>query len=210
VGGEDEPPTDAQSSPILVRPQGIYADDGRLYIADPGAIRVTVVDRKTMDVLQILDTDSGSLSYPLGVVASREGTIFVSDPDLRKVIAYSADGKFLRYFEGEIQRPAGLAIDRQRGIVYVVDTLGQTVYRYGTDGKRLGSIGRRGEGDGEFNYPTYAFVDGKGQLYVTDFLNFRIQIFSPDGAFSGKMGVLGDSYDSFDKPKPPTGGDISS
>lgn len=201
VAGEEEKTADAQRSTILLRPQGIYADEGRLYIADPGAIRVTVIDRKTMDVMQILDTDSGSLAYPLSVVASGDGTIFVSDPDLRKVIVYGANGKFLRYFEGEMQRPAGLAIDRQRGIVYVVDTLGHTIHKYGTDGKRLGSIGGRGDGDGEFNYPTYAFIDSKGELYVTDFLNFRVQIFGPDGRFAGKIGFLGDSNNALEKPK---------
>jgi sugar lactone lactonase YvrE len=200
AAGEEEV-TDPQRSPVLLRPQGVYADEGRLYVADPGAGRVTVIDRKTSDVMQILDTDTGSLAYPLSVVASQDGTIFVSDADLGKVIAYSPGGKFLRYFEGEIQRPAGLAIDRQRGIVYVVDTMGHTVYRYGTDGRRLGSIGRRGEEDGEFNYPTYAFADGKGRLYVTDFLNFRVQIFNPDGAFAGKVGLHGDSYDTLDRPK---------
>ncbi|MDA8241062.1 MAG: 6-bladed beta-propeller [Nitrospiraceae bacterium] len=200
AAGEEEV-SDPQRSPVLLRPQGVYADEERLYVADPGAGRVTVVDRKTMDVMQILDTDTVSLSYPLSVVASQDGTIFVSDADLGKVIAYSPGGKFLRYFEGEIQRPAGLAIDRRRGIVYVVDTMGHTVYRYGTDGKRLGSIGRRGEGDGEFNYPTYAFADRKGQLYVTDFLNFRVQMFHPDGTFAGKLGLQGDSYDALDKPK---------
>ncbi|MDA8434172.1 MAG: hypothetical protein M0Z60_14605, partial [Nitrospiraceae bacterium] len=136
AAGEEEV-TDPQMSPVLLRPQGVYADEERLYVADPGAARVTVIDRKTMAVIQIFQTDTGGLAYPLSVVASRDGTIFVSDADLGKVIAYSSSGKFMGYFEGELQRPAGLAIDRQRGIVYVVDTMGHTVYKYGTDGKRL-------------------------------------------------------------------------
>lgn len=201
VAGEPDVITDARNSTILLRPQGVFADEGRLYIADPGAIRVTVVDRKTMDVMHIIDAGGEGLAYPVSVAAAPDGTIFVADPDLKKVFAYAPDGRSLRSFEGEMQRPAGLAVDRQRGIVYVADTLGHTVYSYGTDGRRLGSIGRRGEGDGEFNYPTHVFVDGKGMVYVTDFLNFRVQMFSSDGAFAGKFGSLGDSYETLDKPK---------
>jgi DNA-binding beta-propeller fold protein YncE len=44
-------------------------------------------------------------------------------------------------------------------------------------------LGRRGEGEGEFNYPTHlAFAEG--ELYVTDTMNSRIQVL--DGA-SGSM-----------------------
>lgn len=191
----------AETSGILLRPQGIYVDEKRFYIADPGASRVTVVDRSTMDVMHILDSKDEGLEYPLSVVADREGRIYISDPEIKKVIAYSGDGKFLFYFEEDIKRPTGLAIDRQRGLIYVVDSLGHTVHIYGLDGKRRGGIGRRGEGDGEFNFPSHAFVDDKGMLYVTDFLNFRIQVFSPDRTFVGKFGKLGDSFNAFDKPK---------
>jgi sugar lactone lactonase YvrE len=200
-GRTREDVSDPQTSYTLQRPQGIYVDERRYYIADPGAARVTVVDRETMDVLQITEAGGESLQYPISVVSGPDGRIYVSDPDMGKVLIYSKDGKYLSSFEGEIERPTGMAIDKQRGIVYVVNTLGHNVCKYSLDGKRTGCFGRRGEGDGEFNFPSYAFVDEKGSVYITDFLNFRIQIFSPEGRFEGKIGILGDSYDSLDKPK---------
>lgn len=197
-GGANDP----QTADTLLRPQGIYVDEKRYYIADPGAARLTVIDRKTMDVLQIAEAGGGeSLSYPRGVAADSSGTIYLSDSELKKVMAYRPDGKFLLDFEGGFLRPEGLAIDRGRGVLYVVDTDAHTVYIYGTDGKRRGAIGRRGEGPGEFYYPTYAAVDKDGNVYVTDFLNFRVQKFSPDGKFLNAIGRLGDSYDTLDKPK---------
>src|SRR3990172_3319939 len=51
TGRTTEDITDLQASGTLVRPQAVYVDEKRLYIADPGASRVTVVDRKTMDVM---------------------------------------------------------------------------------------------------------------------------------------------------------------
>lgn len=192
---------DPRESSTLLRPQGVFADEGRYYITDPGAGRVTVIERDTRRVFHIIETRDEDILYPRGVVADREGTIYVSDADLRKVMAYSPKGKFRFYFEGDFLRPEGLAIDRDRGVIYVVDTNAHTVYRYGTDGKRTGAIGGPGGAEGEFHYPTYAFADKNGELYITDFLNFRIQIFSPGGKFIRSIGVLGDSQDALDKPK---------
>ncbi len=38
-----------------------------------------------------------------------------------------------------------------------------------------------GSGDSQFNVPTSVAVDGQGRVYVSDYLNDRIQVFSPDG-----------------------------
>jgi len=190
-----------QAMSALGRPQGIYADERRYYIADPGAVRVTVIDRVTLDVMHILYAGADRLEYPISVVSDNAGSIYVSDPELGKVIVYDSRGDFRFYFDGDIGRPAGLAMDNKRGLVYVADSLGHAVHIYGTDGKRKRSIGKRGEGDGEFNYPGHLVVDRDGTLYVSDFLNFRIQIFSPEGRFIAKFGKVGDSYDALDKPK---------
>lgn len=196
-----EDPYDPKNFPILVRPQGIYVDDKRFYIADPGAGRLTVIDKKEMKTFHIFEADTEELQYPISAVSDREGHIYVSDPELGKVLKYRSDGRFISSFEGEFRRPAGLAIDRKGDILYVADTLAHKVYVYTTTGIRLSELGGRGEGDGEFNYPNYLFVDSEGLLYVSDSLNFRIQIFGPDGRFITKFGEPGDAYHTFDKPK---------
>ncbi len=195
--GTDDP----KESPVLLRPQGIYVDEMRYYIADPGAGRITVINRKDMKTFHILYADAEELQYPISVVSDKDGNIYVSDPELRKVIKYGPDGKFMVYFEGGFSRPSGLGIDREKNILYVADTLGHKVYIHNASGERLGEIGRRGDGDGEFNYPGYLFVDRKGYLYVSDSLNFRIQIFGQDGRFIMKFGEPGDAYHTLDKPK---------
>ena len=34
---------------------------------------------------------------------------------------------------------------------------------------------------GQFNYPAHVAIDRRGLLYVTDYLNCRVQIFTPEG-----------------------------
>ncbi|MBI5635024.1 MAG: 6-bladed beta-propeller [Nitrospirae bacterium] len=193
--------TDRRRSKMLVMPQGLFADEKRLYVADPGASRVTVVDRQSLEVRHILEAGGDLLQYPRGIVAAAAGTIYVTDIMTKKVLAFSPSLDYLFSFEGDFLRPEGLAIDSVRGRIYVVDTDAHMVFVYDMAGKRRGTIGRRGDGDGEFYFPTYAFADAQGTLYVTDFMNFRVQVFGPDGAFLTRIGTLGDSYDAVEKPK---------
>jgi|Deesub1362A_J573_1020465.scaffolds.fasta_scaffold00004_409 DNA-binding beta-propeller fold protein YncE len=191
-----------QASNFLVSPHGVFVDDKEvLYITDPGASRVSVIDLKTMNSFNIESAGEVSLLSPIGVVAAPDGRIYVSDADLKKVAVFNKKGKFISFFEGQFNRPTGLAINPREGRIYVADTWAHLIYIYGLDGKRLDSIGGRGEEQGKLNYPTHLFVDKDGLLYVSDTLNFRVQIFTPTGKFLTAFGLIGDSYSTFDKIK---------
>jgi DNA-binding beta-propeller fold protein YncE len=194
--------TDPRTSNVLMRPYGVYVDaKDRLYVADPGACRVTVIDLKTGDALTIFEAAMDELQTPVGVVADPAGHIYVSDSELKKVLVFDEKGKYLFRFEGDFERPTCLAIDTKNSTIYVADTLADTIYRYDLSGKRVGSIGHRGALPGEFNFPTHLFVDGNGLLHVTDAMNFRVQIFSRSGKFVETFGSIGDAYGNLDKPK---------
>ena len=191
-----------QYSDVLVAPHGVFVDDREvLYVADPGAGRVSVINLKSMDSFNIKSAGRVSLATPIGVVVSPDGRIYVSDADLAKVAVFNKKGKFMKFLAGDFKRPTGLAINAAEELMYVADTWEHMVYVYGFDGTRKGSIGQRGEGPGKLNYPTHISVDADGVLYVSDTLNFRVQMFSPSGKFLNSFGVIGDSYGTFDKIK---------
>ena len=50
-------------------------------------------------------------------------------------------------------------------------------------------FGKKGGGDGEFNYPSCLSVNKSGHLMVCDSDNNRIQIFKLNGKFVGKFGT---------------------
>ncbi|MDA8169152.1 MAG: SMP-30/gluconolactonase/LRE family protein [Nitrospiraceae bacterium] len=190
-----------RDSDFLSAPQGVAAADGKLYIADPEAKRINVIDLGGMESSYFYRTGDGDLEYPVAVAAAPGGVIFVSDPQMKKVFAFDEKGNCEFAFEGDFKRPTGLAVDAERKVVYVVDTWAHTIYSYDFSGKRLGRIGRRGDKPGELNFPTYAAVGSDGCIYVADTGNFRVQIFRPDGSFSGAFGKPGDAFDDFDKIK---------
>lgn len=189
-------------SDILVHPHGVYFDSSdRLYIADMGAARVVVVDMNTMESFFISETGDVRLYSPIGVVVGPDGRIYVSDTGLKRVGIYDRDGDFLHFIEGGFERPTGLALDSERGVLYVSDTWRHIIYKYSLDGELLGSFGGRGSGEGQFNYPTHLAVGPGGEIYVSDTLNFRIQTLSPEGEYIGEFGIPGDTYKAFDKIK---------
>lgn len=200
AGGGD--PTDPKTSLTLLSPHSVYFENDRLYIADPGAMRVTVVNVKTMDVLQIGVSGKGELDYPVAIAVDKAGNIYVTDSELNKVFVYDKDGKFIRNFSNiNFQRPTGIAYDKERDIIYIVDTLEHKVYGIDSNGNVRMSFGKRGDGKGEFNYPSHVNVDKNGRICVSDSLNFRIQCFDREGRLIFKFGSAGDSYDKFAIPK---------
>jgi len=101
----------------------------------------------------------------------------------------------------------GVAVDNERNRLYVVDAGGvdspdQRVRVLDlVTGKLLFDIGKRGSEPGEFNLPRDVAIGGKGQLYVVDGGNFRVQVFDADGKFQKVFGAIGRQSGQFSRPK---------
>jgi tripartite motif-containing protein 71 len=82
--------------------------------------------------------------------------------------------------------PSDVAIG-SGGRVYVVDGGNHRVAVFSPAGQYLFTIGRKGEGSGEFRDPVGIGADARGRVYVADSGNHRIQIFDANGRFSGSF-----------------------
>ena len=60
--------------------------------------------------------------------------------------------------------------------VYVVEFGSATVSVFDENGKYIKSFGKRGNKDGEFNYPFAIAVSADGYVHVSDTENNRVQI----------------------------------
>ena len=67
-------------------------------------------------------------------------------------------------------------------------------------GSVLRMIGKRGTGDGEFNFPTELRLNGP-DLVVVDAMNFRVQVLDRSGNFRYAIGKIGDSVGGMFRPK---------
>jgi DNA-binding beta-propeller fold protein YncE len=189
----------------LVKPYGVVAStDGRVFVTDTVARRVFVFDPAAKSVTFIGEKGPGKISKPVGVAIDDADTVFVADATLNRVFGYAPDGRLALAIghEGEFESPSGLAIDRQRRLLYVADAKKHQIFCYSTaDGSLIRTIGKRGVENGEFNFPTNLSVDREGRLYVADTLNFKVQVFDAAGAFVKSFGSQGDGPGALNRAK---------
>jgi DNA-binding beta-propeller fold protein YncE len=195
----------------LFQPMGVaISDDGnRVYVADFVWLAVFVFDFQAKEFRFIGVEDRFALAQPIGVALDAQENIYVSDSYHRAILVYTKNGQFLRAIgKGALVKPTGVALDKGRRRLYVVDTGHNThdspahrVKVFDLEGTLIQQIGRRGKGNGEFNFPTYAAVDSQGRLYVVDSGHAQVQIFDPEGKFLWKFGEPGNKPGFFGRAK---------
>lgn len=198
---------------MLQRPHnGVTSDSGRIYVADAGRGAVFGFDPKPPPDADADDQDGHLLvwsmatptvrfSSPVAVAIVWNGDIVVSDSVLGAVLRLDNKGQPLGTIGvGQVQRPTGLAFDRERGLLFVADTAANNVKVFDGGGKLVNSFGTPGEGKGEFNAPTYLTFINK-HLYVSDTLNSRIQVFDGDGKMVREFGERGLYVGNLARPK---------
>lgn len=78
--------------------------------------------------------------------------------------------------------PSDIAVDED-GNVYVLDSGNHRIQKFDREGNFLASLGRHGQGPGEFQYPQSIDISAGGNIYVADSGNQKIHILKPDGTF---------------------------
>jgi len=177
---------------------------GRIAVADLGrrSVHLYVPERERHVALRGAGRDL--LETPVGVAFDERDNLYVSDSS-GKLLAFDAEGALrfaLRAAGGEpLQRPTGIAYSPGRKLLYVADTLAHRIHALTPSGELAFSFGGRGDGAGQFNFPTHLFRSAAGELYVTDALNFRIAIFDEGGRPRGSFGHHGDGSGDLALPK---------
>ena len=144
-----------------------------------------------------------------GMAIDANGKIFAfhrSDPP---IVELDRDGKVLKMWgEKLFAWPHGIRIDRF-GNLWITDGqarngIGQQVFKYGSDGKllmTLGTKGVRGDGPDTFGGPCDVAVAANGDIFVADgHQNSRVVKFDKDGKFIKAWGKRGEGPGEFNLP----------
>jgi hypothetical protein len=71
--------------------------------------------------------------------------------------------------------PADVAVDAD-GAIYILDAGNTRIQKFGADGRYLATIGRKGQGPGEFIMPNSLDIDRDGNIVVGDTAQSRIHV----------------------------------
>jgi len=77
--------------------------------------------------------------------------------------------------------PADLALD-DRGNLFVCDSRANNIKVFDASGKYLRTIGKAGQGPGDFNYPI-EIEFGAGRFFIRELMNGRVSILNREGVF---------------------------
>lgn len=183
------------------------SDDGnQVFVSDFTRGKVYRFDLKAQKVTPIPSEDS--LGHPFGVDLDAAGNLYVVEQSTRTIRVFSPDGKPLRSFsDASLVRPADLALDRERSLVYVADPSMQastdhSVKVFDLEGKLVRTLGSgRGLCETCLLFPTYVAVGKDGKVYVTSTIKAQVDIFDPSGKHIDRVGERGTGFGMFDRPK---------
>jgi hypothetical protein len=80
--------------------------------------------------------------------------------------------------DGQFDRSTGITINPSTGDVFVADTDNNRIQKFDSNGNFITKWGIYGTEDEEFDTPMGISVDISGNVYVTEFNNDRIQVFT--------------------------------
>lgn len=193
----------------LIRTYGLAVDSkGQIYAADQGVSAVFIFNAETKNVELIGNGKQAHFGAISGLAIDDTDRLFVTDTGLHRVDVFSPTHELVTAFGGDVlANPASIALDNENRFVYVVDTQNDVVDVFDADTfkllRKIGTPGRKHTltAPGTFSLPQGVAVDREGNVYVTDTLNNRIEIFDPDGGFISTFGKNGDGPQDFERPK---------
>jgi len=139
-----------------------------------------------------------------GVAVNSRDRVYVYNRSEHPVIVFDREGNFLTSWgENVLTRGGhGIFIDTD-DYVYLVDRIMQTVMKFTPEGKRLLTLGTKGQAnEGKpFNNPTDVALSPSGEIYVSDgYGNSLVHKFSADGELLLSWGEPGSEVGQFKLP----------
>lgn len=137
-----------------------------------------------------------------GLAVDASDNVWVTDVKRHQVFKFSHGGELLMTLGeegvpgrdgGHFDQPTDVEIGRD-GSIFVSDGYGNSrVAKFSADGRFLKDWGEQTEGPGKMNLPHGIALDPKGNVYVADRSNRRIQVYDSEGAYQFELGesVLG-------------------
>ena len=144
--------------------------NNKVYVCDTDNHRITILntDLTFHGSFGCKGSDPGKLNSPFSITVDLKGNVLVADYVNNRIQVFDASGHFLSAIthttpEQRLQKPIGVSV-RPDSCLYVVEHVLHRVSIFDAGGKYIRSFGKKGDKDGEFNFPYCVAVDGEGHV----------------------------------------------
>jgi len=120
-------------------------------------------------------TGPGEFDIAHSVAIDAKGLVYIADRNNQRIQVFDAGGTYLRESKHP-GTPCGLFITPDQHLWLAHGHAGQ-VMKLDLNGKVLGVTGKQGKAVGQFGEAHFIALNAKGDIYVADTLNWRVQKF---------------------------------
>ncbi|WP_020528054.1 peptidyl-alpha-hydroxyglycine alpha-amidating lyase family protein [Flexithrix dorotheae] len=167
---------------------------GHIFVFNKGTYQLMEFDTKGNYIRSI---GKGLFMAPHGLRIDKDDNIWTTDLDAHTVLKFDPEGKLQMVLgnygtSGQYDstrhmvlffKPADIAFGSNDDL-YIADGYGNSrIVQLDKNGKFIRAWGEFGEKSGQFNNPHNIVIDSKGDIFVADRHNSRIQVFSKEGNF---------------------------
>ena len=196
-------PRDSRNQ-IIYKPYGVSMARGTIYTCDTMLQAVIVMDVAGKELAVLQPTEGpGVLLKPINCFADeRDGKLYVADVGRGEVLVFDstlAHESTIGSGDG-LHRPIDVQVHGDR--IWVADQVGHRVVAFDrTTLEQVGKIPNIGPETSEgIRQPTNIWVTDD-EVYVSDFGDFQVKVYSHDGDFIRAVGKYGRGFGMFVRPK---------
>ena len=132
----------------------------------------------------------GEFDSARGVAVNEiKNQIFVADRDNSRIQVFTFEGEFVSEFgKSNLKNPYGIAVTTEH--VFVTDTFHHSVFKYTSSPpfELVSRAGGKGSSDGQLNRPHGLSVDTCEDVYIAEYWNYRVSIFTKNLNFIRSIG----------------------
>lgn len=158
----------------------------RIYLTQRYGIPILVFDAKGNFLTGL---GEGQILDAHGIFINDKDEIFLVDRDAHEILMLDTEGNILLRIgsrgkpssQAPFNHPCDVAV-APSGDIFVADGYGNSsVHRFSPEGKHLKSWGKPGKEPTQLTAPLGIWVDFQNRVYVSDWENSKVKIFSPEG-----------------------------
>jgi len=176
--------TEGAGNGQLYCPLGIIIHNDRAYVADQVNSRISVFQCDGKFIRHIGVSHLSDTTFDIAV-NSNNNQLLVADKGNHCISIFTLDGSYVGKFgtqgsdKGLLGGPCGLIVDKY-GFVFVIEGVNHRISIFDKDGIFIHCFGSKGSAKGQFNTNESLGIalSPSGGIYISDYNNKRIQIFS--------------------------------